>query len=235
MPKLPANNRMHSSSALQTHGVWSNVIGYDPYAPEKKGAETIGTVGPSTNAYENYQGLLALARLTGGSNISQRGTCKRCGGVGHLTFQCRNFLKNKPDLNGNEISSTSSESEGEDGHNSGPEDPLKEKPKKDSVYREEKENDIKIPKILLDGHSEHHTSKHAHSPVNDKHSHKKHHKKDKKRKRHQSDNSDSDSESSDSEHDRKKERKHKSHKHHKKSQSNESDHKKKLRISLYHD
>jgi len=184
MPKLPANNRMHSSSALQTHGVWSNVIGYDPYAPEKKGAEP--AVGPSTNAYENYQGLLALARLTGGNNISQRGTCKRCGGVGHLTFQCRNFLKNTPNLNANEISSTSSESEDNnngDANDSGPEDILKEKPKKDSVYREEKEDDTKIiVKVLLEK-KEHH-SKRARSPANDKGKyHKKHHKKDKTKKR----------------------------------------------------
>lgn len=38
-----------------------------------------------------------LARLSGGGQtrgaIKQRGTCTKCGGEGHLTFQCTNYLK----------------------------------------------------------------------------------------------------------------------------------------------
>jgi len=106
MPKMPANNRMHSGAALQTHDIWQNTIGYDPYAPEKK---DIGS-GPTQNPYDNFQGLLALARLTGGtSGSSVKGACKRCGGVGHLTFQCRNFVKVQQVVE--EVSSTSSDSD----------------------------------------------------------------------------------------------------------------------------
>ena len=32
---MPANNRMQTSNSLQTHGIWQNAIGYDPYAGEK--------------------------------------------------------------------------------------------------------------------------------------------------------------------------------------------------------
>ncbi|KAJ7285407.1 hypothetical protein O6H91_Y335600 [Diphasiastrum complanatum] len=34
--RMPANNRVHSSAALQTHGIWQSAIGYDPYAPDQK-------------------------------------------------------------------------------------------------------------------------------------------------------------------------------------------------------
>jgi len=107
MPKMPPNNRMHSSSALQTHGIWTNTIGYDPYAPEKN----IETQQPTPNAFDNFQGLMALARLTGGLNATVRGSCRKCNGVGHLTHQCRNTIKAhyEPD----DISSTSSESSSE--------------------------------------------------------------------------------------------------------------------------
>ncbi|KAK1391301.1 hypothetical protein POM88_010357 [Heracleum sosnowskyi] len=33
--RMPANNRVHSSAALQTHNIWQSAIGYDPYAPNK--------------------------------------------------------------------------------------------------------------------------------------------------------------------------------------------------------
>jgi len=107
MPKMPANNRMHSGTALKTHGIWANTIGYDPYAPSAK-TEPTGA-GPATNAYDNYQGLLALARLTHSNSSAVRGTCKKCGGVGHLTFQCRNHLKAVAE--DDYVSSTSSDSE----------------------------------------------------------------------------------------------------------------------------
>ncbi|KAK4789328.1 hypothetical protein SAY86_020647 [Trapa natans] len=31
--RMPANNRVHSSAALQIHDIWQSAIGYDPYAP----------------------------------------------------------------------------------------------------------------------------------------------------------------------------------------------------------
>ena len=91
---MPANNRVHSSAALQTHGIWQSAIGYDPYAPDQK-AEGAGG---EDNAYDSFQGLLQLAKLTGSNADQSRGACKKCHRVGHLTFQCRNFLTAKEDV-----------------------------------------------------------------------------------------------------------------------------------------
>ena len=99
--RMPANNWVHSSAALQTHGIWQSAIGYDPYAPNKDDAKNSSM--PSTsnaepdaeNAYASFQGLLALARITGSNANEVRGACKKCGRVGHLTFECRNFLSVK--------------------------------------------------------------------------------------------------------------------------------------------
>eukprot|EP00026_Physarum_polycephalum_P013104 Phypoly_transcript_13474.p1 GENE.Phypoly_transcript_13474~~Phypoly_transcript_13474.p1 ORF type:complete len:127 (+),score=18.84 Phypoly_transcript_13474:41-421(+) len=107
MPKMPADNIMDGSAALQTHGVWQNTIGYDPYAPKNQSADVAS--GPAQNPYDNFQGLLAMARLTGGSSAANvKGSCRKCGGAGHLTFQCRNYLKaNQPTID--DVSSTSSD------------------------------------------------------------------------------------------------------------------------------
>ncbi|GLT87156.1 hypothetical protein SLE2022_052540 [Rubroshorea leprosula] len=101
--RMPANNRVHSSAALQTHGIWQSAIGYDPYAPNKDDSK--GSSNPKSssaepeaeNAYASFQGLLALARITGSNADEARGACKKCGRVGHLTFQCKNFLSLKED------------------------------------------------------------------------------------------------------------------------------------------
>ncbi|KAI7742540.1 hypothetical protein M8C21_027929 [Ambrosia artemisiifolia] len=101
--RMPANNRVHSSAALQTHGIWQSAIGYDPYAPNKEDnkksaqPQTSNAEPEGENAYASFQGLLALARITGSNADEARGSCKKCGRVGHLTFQCRNFLSIKDD------------------------------------------------------------------------------------------------------------------------------------------
>uniref|UniRef100_A0A2P2J922 Uncharacterized protein MANES_01G173800 n=1 Tax=Rhizophora mucronata TaxID=61149 RepID=A0A2P2J922_RHIMU len=101
--RMPANNRVHSSAALQTHGIWQSAIGYDPYAPSKddsKGSsqqKSSAAEPDAENAYQSFQGLLALARITGSNANEARGACKKCGRVGHLSFQCRNFLSIKDD------------------------------------------------------------------------------------------------------------------------------------------
>ncbi|GJU15264.1 CAX-interacting protein 4 [Tanacetum coccineum] len=102
--RMPANNRVHSSAALQTHGIWQSAIGYDPYAPNKEDNKKSAQPQSSSaaepegeNAYASFQGLLALARITGSNADEARGSCKKCGRVGHLTFQCRNFLSIKDD------------------------------------------------------------------------------------------------------------------------------------------
>merc|ERR1711957_763144 len=38
------------------------------------------------------KGLFRLAQLTGNSSTLAPGSCKRCGQVGHLYFQCRNWM-----------------------------------------------------------------------------------------------------------------------------------------------
>ena len=38
---MPASNRIHSSAALQTHGIWANHIG-DSYAPDAAGGAAGG-------------------------------------------------------------------------------------------------------------------------------------------------------------------------------------------------
>lgn len=104
---MPANNRVHSSAALQTHGIWQSAIGYDPYAPTakddgKKASMTSKASDPAEpepeNAYASFQGLLALARITNSNSDEARGSCKKCGRVGHLTYQCRNFLSAREDV-----------------------------------------------------------------------------------------------------------------------------------------
>lgn len=98
---MPANNRVHSSAALQTHGIWQSAIGYDPYAPNKDDSKKSTQENSSAaepegeNAYASFQGLLALARITSSNVDEARGACKRCGRVGHLAFQCRNFVSVK--------------------------------------------------------------------------------------------------------------------------------------------
>lgn len=114
---MPANNRVHSSAALQTHGIWQSAIGYDPYAPDQKSRGGAPPPGPGANsgaggapsaaadgkdkdnAYDSFQGLLQLAKLTGSNADEARGACRKCHRVGHLTFQCRNFLTAKEDVN----------------------------------------------------------------------------------------------------------------------------------------
>lgn len=105
--RMPANNRVHSSAALQTHGIWQSAIGYDPYAPtnkddnSRKSANAVAAAPAEPegeNAYASFQGLLQLAKITNSVSDEVRGACKKCGRVGHLTFQCRNFLSVKDEV-----------------------------------------------------------------------------------------------------------------------------------------
>mmetsp|Transcript_39531 Transcript_39531/g.93040 ORF Transcript_39531/g.93040 Transcript_39531/m.93040 type:complete len:273 (+) Transcript_39531:80-898(+) len=110
--KMPANNRMHSSAALRTTDIWSNVIGND--FGKANDASAVSGAGAGENAYEMSQNLMALARLSGASKGgATRGSCKRCGEIGHLSFQCFNMLTGKKQEVG-DVSSTSSEDEGDE-------------------------------------------------------------------------------------------------------------------------
>lgn len=85
--KMPHNNRMSASSALKTNSIWTDTIGYDPYANGEENTED------AKIASEQAAGLLLLAKMSNLSGSDSRGACKRCGMVGHLTFQCRNPAK----------------------------------------------------------------------------------------------------------------------------------------------
>ncbi|KAG5378128.1 hypothetical protein IGI04_025970 [Brassica rapa subsp. trilocularis] len=96
--RMPANNRVHSSAALQTHGIWQSAIGYDPYAPTAK-EEPKTTQQKSDdpeNSYASFQGLLALARITGSNNDEARGSWRRLGGAwGEVRLRRRRVVRRR--------------------------------------------------------------------------------------------------------------------------------------------
>ncbi|ERN03386.1 hypothetical protein AMTR_s00003p00253250 [Amborella trichopoda] len=80
---MPANNRVHRSAALQTHGMCQSTIGYDPYAPNQNNSKQSSDQNAQSsepeeeNAQASFQGLLALARRTGSNADEARGSCKK--------------------------------------------------------------------------------------------------------------------------------------------------------------
>ena len=104
--KMPHNNRMSSSTALKTNDIWSKTIGYDPYANNE---EEIDKEKNSVQA----ESLLLLARISNLSGVESRGGCKRCGMLGHLTYQCRNPVQSQEAEKESE-SSSDEESDQED-------------------------------------------------------------------------------------------------------------------------
>ena len=76
--KMPANNRMQTSASLNTHSIWQNAIGYDPYAAESTGADTGANQEAAASARENMKALLALANKNkaGGVDAEEKGGWK---------------------------------------------------------------------------------------------------------------------------------------------------------------
>lgn len=99
---MPHNNRVSASGALKTNDMWSKTIGYDPYAALADNAIKL-----NTTSTEQTASLLLLVKLSKFSGSESRGNCKKCGMLGHLTFQCRNT---KPSVTA-EIDSISSSSD----------------------------------------------------------------------------------------------------------------------------
>ncbi|KAI3904171.1 hypothetical protein MKW92_008660 [Papaver armeniacum] len=95
--RMPANNRVHSSAALQTHGIWQSAIDEPKQSSSSQPMSTATAAEPDAeNSYKTFQELLALARITGSNAENEtRGSCRKCGRVGHLYFQCRNLLSLK--------------------------------------------------------------------------------------------------------------------------------------------
>eukprot|EP00607_Mallomonas_marina_P008509 CAMPEP_0182417204 /NCGR_PEP_ID=MMETSP1167-20130531/1631_1 /TAXON_ID=2988 /ORGANISM="Mallomonas Sp, Strain CCMP3275" /LENGTH=119 /DNA_ID=CAMNT_0024590595 /DNA_START=109 /DNA_END=469 /DNA_ORIENTATION=+ len=103
--KMPHNNRVSGSAALRTNDMWSKTIGHNPYAAENEKQE-------DSSSAEQTAGLMLLAKmsnLSGGADT--RGACKKCGMVGHLTFQCRNAAKVESEDDDSDTSSSESENE----------------------------------------------------------------------------------------------------------------------------
>ncbi|GJS02842.1 hypothetical protein Tco_0319350 [Tanacetum coccineum] len=57
---------------------------------------SLNSITAYSDGFLGLQGSLALARITSSNANEARGCCKKCS-VGHLTFQCRNFLSIKDD------------------------------------------------------------------------------------------------------------------------------------------
>merc|ERR1712238_420429 len=53
------------------------------------GGTTMSEIGEINSS---AKGLFRLAQLTGNSSTLAPGSCKRCGQVGHLYFNCRNYM-----------------------------------------------------------------------------------------------------------------------------------------------
>ncbi|KAI8471685.1 MAG: hypothetical protein J3K34DRAFT_520365 [Monoraphidium minutum] len=106
----PEYNRVRASNALKVTGIWANTIGVEQemggntaiedalYAPGFKGgsraekaqrAQELMQAAGYQPAVTDYEGLKALAKAAGGGTAN-RGACKVCGGLGHLTKRCRN-------------------------------------------------------------------------------------------------------------------------------------------------
>jgi hypothetical protein len=104
--------QISGSAALRTNEIWSKTIGHDPYAAAKtQGSEII-----NANAAEQAANYMLLAKMSNAGSET-RGGCKRCGGVGHLTFQCRNPIADtlsssakKEDIDSETSSSSDSDS-----------------------------------------------------------------------------------------------------------------------------
>ncbi len=100
--RMPHNNRVSASGALKTNDIWSKTIGYDPYAEKDE-------LKPQLNSLEQSENLKLLVKMSNIAGSESRGGCKKCGMLGHLTFQCRNSVTGVKD----NISECSSSSGGE--------------------------------------------------------------------------------------------------------------------------
>jgi hypothetical protein len=112
--KLKAQyNRVRTSNALQSHSIWANTIGIESdqggnsaveamipapmrggpgRAAKRQAAQDLMAAAGYQPAVTSYEGLIALAKASGSMDTAARGACKLCGGLGHLTKQCKNVV-----------------------------------------------------------------------------------------------------------------------------------------------
>lgn len=87
--------RVSSSVALKTNDIWSKTIGHDPYANDAEKSRLAEEEGLRK---EQSNSIMLLAKMSKVSGSDNRGGCKICGALGHLTFQCRNKLISVPSV-----------------------------------------------------------------------------------------------------------------------------------------
>lgn len=110
--KMPHNNRVSGSIALRTNDMWSKTIGHNPYAnqAEEESAQADGTLASNSSIAADH--LMLLAKMSNLSGVESRGGCKKCGALGHMTFQCRNqAITTISKANDDDTSSSSSDSD----------------------------------------------------------------------------------------------------------------------------
>jgi len=113
--RMPANNRMQTSASLNTHSIWQNAIGYDPYAAEDSKGGTSVSDDTANNAYQNMKGLLALARMSNGKQHDDRGGWKGSSSLRGGWAGGKDLGEIKADEDPNAMpSSTDSDSDGEE-------------------------------------------------------------------------------------------------------------------------
>lgn len=73
---------------------WSQTIGHDPYASSTSNSADIAIKNELLKEQSDSLMLLAkMSKVSSSSSSEVRGGCKKCGSTGHLTFQCRNVIK----------------------------------------------------------------------------------------------------------------------------------------------
>eukprot|EP00299_Pterocystis_sp_00344_P011527 c5393_g1_i1.p1 GENE.c5393_g1_i1~~c5393_g1_i1.p1 ORF type:complete len:282 (+),score=55.86 c5393_g1_i1:66-911(+) len=167
--KMPANNRMYSSAALQTTAIWRESIGYDPHAPQE-------TKAPD-EAFESMKAMMSNAKVTLKSmnKDSKRGACKKCGLVGHLTYQCMNSIKVGAEEE-EDVSSTSSEDSDEPPRRASPPPRRRDGEDKPRDKDEKKKSSSKDKEKHKHKHKHHHKKRSRDSSDDDEDRHKSHRK-----------------------------------------------------------
>ena len=97
------NNKLSGQGALRTHSMYGVIDGTQR-----------ADVDATNQRAESLMELVRLQNL-GGAGEEARGGCRRCGGLGHLTFECRNEYRLLGDSEGvGDGDASSSSSSGDD-------------------------------------------------------------------------------------------------------------------------